>query len=160
MLISKDLVYLELHKTGSTHVRNILSKMYTDCEFHKIIKNSMIIGGDFTKNNGKGGRSIYGEKFDDENFTIKHDKIGILSMINNGPNTNNSQFCILLKPSQELDNKNVAFGHITKGLDVLNKLHLIPTDYTNKPASKCFIKDCGILQNNSVKSEQVITSNI
>ena len=156
-----DRIEIELYdnivpKTANNFRSLCKQKMYAGCQFHRIVKNFMIQGGDFTKNNGKGGRSIYGETFEDENFKVKHDKPGIISMANKGPNTNNSQFFMLFKPATHLDNKHVAFGIITKGLDILNKYQLIPTDYNNKPASKCIIKDCGILENEN----QEIESNI
>ena len=120
-------------------------KMYQKSIFHRIIKDFMVQGGDFTKGNGTGGRSIYGESFNDENFNIKHDKKGILSMANRGPNTNNSQFFIIYEPQPSLDNKHVAFGCIKKGFDVLDKLNSMVTDYNNKPASECMIVDSGTI---------------
>lgn len=121
-------------------------KMYSNSIFHRIIKNFMSQGGDFTKGNGTGGRSIYGESFEDENFNIKHDKKGIISMANRGANTNNSQFFIIYEPQPSLDNKHVAFGCVKKGFEVLDKLNLIITDYNNKPSLECKITDCGIIE--------------
>ena len=120
-------------------------KMYKNILFHRIIKGFMIQSGDFTKGNGTGGRSIYGENFDDENFIIKHNKKGIISMANKGPNTNNSQFFIIQEPQPSLDNKHVAFGCVINGLEIVDKLNSISTDYNSKPDIECTIKDCGII---------------
>ena len=112
--------------------------------FHRIIPNFMLQGGDFTNHNGTGGRSIYGSKFDDENFTLRHTKPGIVSMANAGPNTNGSQFFITTAETAWLDGKHVVFGTVTDGMDVIKRIEALGSS-SGQPSKQVHIRDCGQL---------------
>jgi peptidylprolyl isomerase len=102
--------------------QNGADRAYRGSRFHKIVPGLMAQGGDFTEGNGSGGESIYGFHFNDENFILKHDEPGIITMANSGPNTNGSQFIITFVPCPFLDGKNVAFGKLIRGWEVLSSM--------------------------------------
>jgi len=112
--------------------------------FHRIIPNFMAQGGDFTRGNGTGGESIYGMKFNDENFDRKHTGPGILSMANAGPNTNGSQFFLCFDAFPHLDGKHTVFGQVKTGLDVMQAMEAVGSN-TGATTKVVTIADCGQL---------------
>jgi peptidyl-prolyl isomerase D len=116
---------------------------YKGCPFHRIISGFMAQGGDMTRGDGTGGESIYSTKFEDENFFTKHDRGGLLSMANAGPNTNGSQFFITFRDTPHLDGRHVVFGRVISGMEIVKVMEMVATDSADTPKTAVIISDCG-----------------
>ena len=123
---------------------------YKGCAIHRVIPGFIVQGGDIVRGDGRGGDSIFGGTFRDERFLWKHDKRGLLSMANNGPDTNSSQFFITMSAAPHLDGKSVVFGEVVDGLAVLERLERLAVDAHDRPKTAVTIQDCGELESPSM----------
>lgn len=128
--------------TGEHRVNGV-PQGYKNCTFHRVVPNFMCQGGDFIRGDGTGSFSIYGEKFNDENFIVKHDAPGLLSMANSGPNTNGCQFFITTAVAEFLDGKHTVFGKVIDGMLTVRKIENVATGPNNRPKLSVKITECG-----------------
>ncbi|KAI5481323.1 Peptidyl-prolyl cis-trans isomerase, cyclophilin-type [Pseudohyphozyma bogoriensis] len=133
--------------TGSAGVNTAgVPLYYKGSLLHRIIAGFMVQGGDFTLRNGKGGESIYGGTFEDEDLKREIDAEGLLVMANRGKNTNGSQFFVSLRPCPHLAGKHVVFGRVVKGYDIIEGLSKLPTNEKDFPVQLVTISNCGELE--------------
>jgi peptidyl-prolyl isomerase D len=144
-----------LGNDGKTLEGSGIPLSYKGCGFHRIIEKFMIQGGDFTRGDGTGGASIFGEKFEDENFEVKFGKPGLLAMANAGPNTNGSQFFITTDACHHLSGKHVVFGKVIRGMNTVRELEHCEKGQQDRPTRPCVIANCGTLEASEIPAVAV-----
>nr|XP_046909106.1 peptidyl-prolyl cis-trans isomerase A2-like [Dermatophagoides farinae] len=138
-LFGRDVPKTVVNFARLSSAQGFQGKTYRNSRFHRIIPNFMIQGGDIIRGDGRGSFSIYGGRFADENFNIKHTEAGLLSMANSGPDTNGSQFFITLVPTPWLDGKHVVFGKVVSGMEVVNQIAAVQRDANDRPLEDVII---------------------
>jgi cyclophilin family peptidyl-prolyl cis-trans isomerase len=159
-------IIIQLHpdvvpKTCANFAQLCAEKKYVNTPFHRVIKDFMLQSGDIVHQDGTGTYSIYGGEgstFEDEAFALKHDRPGVLSMANSGPNTNGSQFFITTRDAPHLDGKHVVFGHVVQGLEFVHDIEREVTDANDSPIRKCYIMNCGVVDLNDLHATQLPSS--